>query len=60
MKKYRVKNLKKINYDGEFSLVKKWFKNGVEKCVIVNEKGYEYACDFDDIEEIKKKSNKKK
>lgn len=60
MKKYRVKNLKKINYDGEFTLVKKWFKSGVEKCKIVNPKGWEYVCAFGDLEEIKKKSNKKK
>lgn len=59
MKKYRVKNLKKINYDGPFKLVKKWFKNGIEKCKVENEKGWEYVCDVIDLEEIKTKSNKK-
>ena len=35
MKKYRVKNLKKVNYGGEFTLVEKWFKNGIENCVAI-------------------------
>ena len=60
MKKYRVKNLKKVNYGGEFTLVEKWFKNGIEKCKIVNESGWEYVCELKNLEEVKTKSNKNK
>ena len=34
MKKYKVKNLKKVNYVGPFTIAEKWFKNGIEKCKI--------------------------
>ena len=54
MKKY------KVNYGGAFTLVEKWFKNGIEKCKIVNEEGWEYVCELKNIEEIKTKSNKNK
>ena len=60
MKKYRVKNLKTINENGPFTLVKKWFKNGIEKCKIADETGYEYVVKVNDLEEIKTKSNLKK
>tara|TARA_R110000822_G_scaffold205419_3_gene341948 strand:+ start:4780 stop:4968 length:189 start_codon:yes stop_codon:yes gene_type:complete len=59
MKKYKVKDLKRVNKDGYFTLVKKWFKNGVEKVKIVNDVGWEYICETKDLEEIKTKSNKK-
>ena len=55
MKKYKVKNL-----EGELTLVKKWVKNGVEKCKVSDVSGYEYIIQADSLEEIKTKSNKKK
>ncbi len=60
MKKYRVKNSKKLNYDGAYTISEKWFKHGMEKCKVVNEAGWEYVCDVNDLEEIKTKSNLKK
>ena len=59
MKKYKVKDLKKVNEDGYFTLVKKWFKHGIEKCKVINDVGWEYVCEVSDLEEIKTKSNKK-
>ena len=55
MKKYKVKNK-----SGLFSLEKKWLKNGVEKCKIVDETGYEYIVTANQLKEVKKKSNKNK
>tara|TARA_R110001583_G_scaffold171563_1_gene325215 strand:+ start:106 stop:294 length:189 start_codon:yes stop_codon:yes gene_type:complete len=60
MKKYNIKNKKRLNYEGPFTIVKKWFKNGIEKCVLVNESGWEYATIVNDLEEIKIESNKNK
>tara|TARA_R110002012_G_scaffold211876_1_gene382829 strand:+ start:191 stop:364 length:174 start_codon:yes stop_codon:yes gene_type:complete len=54
MKKYKAKNL-----DGELTLVKKWVKNGIEKCKVEDISGYEYIVNADDLEVIKTKSNKK-
>ena len=59
MKKYRVKKLKKINENAPFTLVRKWFKNGIEKCVIADKTGYERIVDLNDLEEVKTKSNNK-
>ena len=55
MKKYKVKNRSSL-----FSLKKKWLKNGIEKCKIVDETGYEYIVTADQLKEVKKKSNKNK
>jgi hypothetical protein len=60
MTKYKIKNKKRINYDGPFTIVDAWFKHGIEKCKVVNEVGWEYICTTNDLEEIKTKSNKKK
>jgi len=60
MKKYKVKNLKKVNYVGPFTIAEKWFKNGIEKCKIVNDAGWEYVCELNNLEEVKTKSNIKK
>lgn len=62
MKKYKVKNksLKRKAYrTGHFTLIKKWVKNGIEKCKVADETGYEYVITSDQLEEIKTKSNKK-
>mgnify|MGYP003126196964 FL=1 len=60
MTKYTIKKKKRINYDGPFTIMETWFKNGIEKCKVVNESGWEYVCTTNDLEEIKIRSNKKK
>ena len=55
MKKYTHHSLK-----GDLILIKKWSKNGIEKCKVDNEDGYEHIVDSENLKEIKTKSNKKK
>jgi len=68
MKKYRVKDLKELNSDnpyyeelkGELTLLKKWAKHGIEKCKVSSVSGYEIIVNADNLEVLKKKSNKNK
>jgi hypothetical protein len=58
MEKYRVKNKKRINYNGGFTITKSWFYHGVHKCKAVNDLNQEYTFNIRDLEEIKTESNK--
>jgi len=58
MEKYKVKNKKRINYGGSFTITESWFDNGVHKCKAVNTEGTEYTFNIRDLEEIKTMSNK--
>lgn len=55
MKKYKHPNL-----EGKLILIKKWSKNGIEKCKVEDEEGYEHIVNSENLKEIKTKSNKKK
>ena len=55
MKKYTHPHLK-----GNLILIKKWSKNGIEKCKIEDEDGYEHIVKSENLKEIKTKSNKNK
>tara|TARA_R100001443_G_scaffold25529_1_gene38383 strand:- start:1085 stop:1258 length:174 start_codon:yes stop_codon:yes gene_type:complete len=55
MKKYKHTNLK-----GNLILIKKWSKNGIEKCKVEDEEGYEHIVSSENLKEIKTKSNKNK
>jgi hypothetical protein len=66
--KYKVKNLKLTGYNLDkhierlkqtLTLKKKWEKNDVEKCKLEAPDGYEYIINFDNLEAVKTKSNKK-
>ena len=66
-KKLKVKDLKATGYNfnledlaGELTLIKKWRKNGIEKCKVEDVTGYEYIIESDNLEPIKTKSNKNK
>jgi len=66
MKKYKIKDLTKLletqrksELSGYVTLLKKWEKNGVVRCVVESPNGYEYIIHADNLEEIKTKSNKK-
>ena len=37
MEKYRVRNKKRINYNGGFTITKSWFECGIHKCKAVND-----------------------
>tara|TARA_R100000963_G_scaffold31054_1_gene22377 strand:- start:527 stop:745 length:219 start_codon:yes stop_codon:yes gene_type:complete len=67
-KKYKVKDVKATGYNrdlhherlhGDLILVKKWSKNGVQKCKVEAHDGWEFIVLADNLEEIKTKSNKK-
>ena len=67
-KKYKVKDVKATRYNGEFhqeringelTLIKKYSRNGVEKCLLESDDGWECIINADNLEEIKMKSNKK-
>tara|TARA_Y100000593_G_scaffold93428_1_gene188259 strand:+ start:236 stop:472 length:237 start_codon:yes stop_codon:yes gene_type:complete len=69
-KKYKIKggDLKGTGYNldihraglsDKLTLIKKWSKNGVEKCKVESVDGYEYIILAENLEEIKTKSNKK-
>lgn len=55
MKKYTHPHLK-----GNLILIKKWSKNGIEKCKVEDVDGYEHIVNSENLKEIKTKSNKKK
>ena len=62
MTRYKIKNLKlEPNFKGvnDLKIVKKFVKNDVQKCKVEDIKGYEYIVIFDNLEQIKTKSNKK-
>ena len=67
MKKYKVKDLKKINFkesnlegiSGELKMIKKFVKSNIEKCKVEDITGYEYIIESNNLELIKTKSNKK-